>query len=86
MPIENAPGKNNTKIILGMELQIKEKDKNLIGKMFRKDKRCLLTLDFKPFRSQVKAESATGGVLKKGIQRKTPVWSFSLKACNVIKK
>ena len=51
MPIENAPRKNNTKIILGMELQIKEKDNNLIGKLFRKDKRCLLTLDFKPFRS-----------------------------------
>ena len=39
--------------VQGMELQIqeKEKDKNLIGKLFRKDKRCLLTLDFKPFRS-----------------------------------
>ena len=54
--------------------------------MFRKDKRCLLTLDFKPCRSYVKAEPATGGVLKKGIQRKAPVCSFSLKACNVIKK
>ena len=37
----------------GMELHIKEKekDKNLIGKMFIKEKRCLLALDFKPFRS-----------------------------------
>ena len=71
-----------------MELQTKEKekDKNLIGKMFRKDKRCPLALDFKPFRSQAKAEPATGGVLKKGIQKKTPVWSFSMNACNFIKK
>ena len=35
----------------GVTNKRKEKDKNLIGKLFRKDKRCLLTLDFKPFRS-----------------------------------